>query len=90
MAEEYHIIGYTISNTLEGSVFLWDHDYKQDELSKPQNLTLLINWLEDTGWIGWVQSIEGKLVGIRPGPYQCLRFKDRESKVLFKMAFNVP
>lgn len=91
MSEHDHIVGYTQSNTLTGTVFLWDYDRKDYQPSEPQSQALINNWLHDTGYIGW---FTGSPVGhaSKAGVYssRALKFKDRESKVLFMMAFNVP
>jgi hypothetical protein len=76
------MVGYTVSNNLTGTVFLWDYDRKDYQPSAPQKATLINNWLHDTGYIGWFATNDHYT--------QFLKFKDRESKVLFMMAFGVP
>lgn len=67
----------------DGHIYVWDADLDYHP-SPPISKKSIRNWLGDTQ-LGWFDSLPGF-----GGPYRCVVFKDRESKVLFKMAFDIP
>lgn len=85
MTGRLHILQFVESGIIQsGSLYVWDAELPMYDPSKPIGINLIHNWLQTTG-IGAFGTIGGF-----GGPYTVIKFNDYESKVLFKMAFNVP
>ncbi len=83
MTDRLNVLRYVYSSPDPSHIFIWDADVDYDPSPKV-DATLIRNWLQTTQ-LGKFDSLPGF-----GGPYSCINFPDRESKVLFKMAFNVP